>query len=134
MPIETKSFVGRRCRRHFCKARDCRRFLPAAGSRIDYHCLRTNDSRSSQQRDTTRNRGAGASGPAENTIPLGGEDSSRGTWHMQKHACTSSPLRPTFVCDINDISGYAPWHLFFFSHPAHPTIIVCIQGYCEISI
>jgi hypothetical protein len=79
-----------------------------------YHCLRTNDSRSSQQRDTTRNRGAGASGPAENTIPLGGEDSSRGTWHMQKHACTSSPLRPTFVCDINDISGYAPWRLFFF--------------------
>jgi hypothetical protein len=33
---------------------------------------------------------------------------------MQKHACTSSPLRPTFVCDINDISGYAPWRLFFF--------------------
>jgi hypothetical protein len=44
---------------------------------------------------------------------------------MQKHARTSSPLRPTFVCDINDISGYAPWRLFVSSSsPIPPTLLL----------
>jgi hypothetical protein len=137
MPIETKSFVGRRCCKHFCKARDCRRFLPAAGwircvTKMGYpktsHTFPgltiTADSWSSQQCDTPRNWGRWC-------LLL---QTSREHYSARRrgllardvasaiHACTSTPLRPTFVCDINDISGYALG--VSSSSPIPPTLLL----------